>query len=137
MSELFDTAFGDAVRLAAKGNGRALRDWLLSDKPIGRGERELMADFLCRDPEDRGGRPPGSKLKFAERRDAVLKYREQRAQKIQDKTAAPEVASGYKIQASTLRAWDKEFRDIVRRMNETHRRLNDKGEPEDWRLEDL
>ena len=109
MSAAFDMAFADAVRQAAQGDGRGLRDWLLSDKPIGPGERALMADFLCPDPmPQKVGRKSGKfKVDLNGRRAAILDYRQRMEAGEAEKSAAAAAAAAADVSVRTLRDWNK------------------------------
>lgn len=52
-----DSDFAHSVRLAGRGNPEKLREYLLSERPIGRGERRFLAELISGDWRRPRGRP--------------------------------------------------------------------------------
>jgi hypothetical protein len=109
MTDEYDKKFADAVRRAAQGHPTPLAEWLRSDKPIGTGERDLLAMLIEGELARPAGRPsfgPGAPHIAA----AVLFYRH-RKEIFGEEAAAAEVAESINRSKSTIREWDRMTRE--------------------------
>lgn len=112
----YDQAFADAVRRAARGDSDDLAAQLASRGELGAGELELLQQLLDGELDRPEGRPKGARIHFAERRQAVLKYRANRECGMQEKAAAYDAAKANGISVSLLRVWQKEFCEAEQKM---------------------
>mgnify|MGYP001122677962 CR=1 FL=1 len=135
----YDTAFGNAVHravadpndFAKPGDASTLIEWLRSEAPMGKGERELLADLLAelaaRKPKrSANGRPKGSKLRATEQWRMVVAYRELVANGEAPKNALVDTAKAYGVSTRTLQSAMKEIA-------ETERRIQNQGR-EGWTI---
>lgn len=110
MTEIYDTDFAAAVMQAATGDGAALAAILLSDRPLGAGERALLAELVSEERgrlQGRPDRPAGDSAVVA----AVADYRAAIKAGEMEKNAAPDAAKKYGVSANTIRAWDRAVRE--------------------------
>lgn len=112
----YDQAFADAVRRAARGDSADLAAQIASRGELGAGELELLQQFCAGELNQPEGRPKGAKFHFAERRQAVLKYRANREGGMQEKAAAYDAAKANGISPSLLREWQKELCEAEQKM---------------------
>lgn len=110
MKESYDTGFGHAVNRAVLGDGKDLADILLSDMPLGRGEKALLAAFIngeLRRPRGRQVIGVGNTRVVS----IVARYRELKKSRMQEKIAVYEVAKEFGVTASSVRNWNRLTRE--------------------------
>lgn len=75
----FDSEFGKLVHAAAAGNGAGLAAWLRSERPLGEGERHMLAGFFEGKFKRRQGKPSSPKLSHSKWRQVAVEYLERTA----------------------------------------------------------
>lgn len=122
MTEAFDTDFAAAVRRAAMGDGAALAAILLSDRPLGTGEREQLAQLVEGEISRSHGRQPVG-LWSPEVAAAILRYRELlKAGKVR-KAALSITAEEAERSEKWLRGWISDFNKRIKNLPETDAKL--------------
>lgn len=110
MSNVVDVDFANAVRMAANGTGDALAKILKSDAPIGRAEREMLADLV------RGGfKPlPGKRpsMPFSEQRRIAVDYIERLEAGEASDAILADMTQRHGIKRSTILGWVAEIRKV-------------------------
>lgn len=123
MTEAYDLDFAAAVMQAAMGDPAELAGLLRSDRPLGAGERELLAELVAGElsrPHGRQPLGPGHPKVVS----AVAEYRAALKAGEMEKNAATDVAARAGVSLSTIRQWDKLTRRrmeaLIRATDQTH-----------------
>jgi hypothetical protein len=119
---IIDLDFAHAVRLASdalfsrgrRGSTAALIEYLLSDRQIGRGERQYLADLIEGDFRRARGKPPLNAAERSRRRDAVARLAAVKAQWRGEGRRQPfhadalqTVAAEFGVDVETLDEWHR------------------------------
>lgn len=125
MTETYDTDFAAAVMQAATGDGAALAAILLSDRPLGAGERALLAELVEGELSRPHGRQPVG-LWSPEVVAAVKRYRELvKAGKV--RKAALSIAAEEAERSETwLRGWISDFDERTKDLKDADAKILNK-----------
>ena len=104
MYKIRDAEFSNAVWAAANGHPAPLSEWLRSDRPLGPGEREFLAELIEGELKRPRGKPAfgAGHTRVVE---AVAHYRELIAAGELQKRALGAAADRAKVNESTVRRW--------------------------------
>lgn len=128
-----DVDFADSVRRAALANGPAEQEvfgadlalLLRSDRPLGRGERAMLAELVTGQLAKYRGRP---QVSIEQKRKIVRRVQELRNKPMQEKAAVGQTAAEFDMSATTVREYCREnrkFDEAVRKAEGAGRKMSE------------
>lgn len=115
------TSFGEVIARAIQGDKQPLCHYLLSlEEPLGKSERELLADYIAGPTR---GRPSKSKVRPDKQRGAVIEYIEKRdaGPGREAEGLAKEIYKHLGIGRSTFYAWVADMEETLAQLTDEQR----------------